>query len=44
MGLVLMSGHPADETLSAGTNGVTSYEDFPRVDDGINYTNSTDWF
>tara|TARA_R100000773_G_scaffold12558_1_gene11596 strand:+ start:80 stop:2080 length:2001 start_codon:yes stop_codon:yes gene_type:complete len=32
---------PADETLSAGTNGVASYEDFPRVDDGINYTNST---
>ena len=32
---------PADETLSAGTNGVSSYEDFPRVDDGMNYTSST---
>jgi hypothetical protein len=33
---------PADETLSAGTNGVSSYEDFARPDDGISYTNSTD--
>ena len=33
---------PADETLSAGTNGVVSYEDFARPDDGISYTNSTD--
>ena len=32
---------PADETLSAGTNGVSSYEDFARPDDGINYTSST---
>ena len=32
---------PADETLSAGTNGVSSYEDFPRVDDGMNYTSGT---
>jgi subtilisin family serine protease len=33
---------PADETLSAGTNGVSSYEDFARPDDGMSYTNSTD--
>ena len=33
---------PADETLSAGTNGVSSYEDFVRPDDGMSYTNSTD--
>ena len=33
---------PADETLSAGTNGVSSYEDFARPDDGISYTNNTD--
>ena len=32
---------PADETLSAGTNGVSNYEDFKRPDDG-SYTNSTD--
>ena len=33
---------PADETLSAGTNGVSSYEDYLRPDDGMSYTNSTD--
>ena len=32
---------PADETLSAGTNGVSNYEDFERPNDG-SYTNSTD--
>ena len=33
---------PADETLSAGTNGVSSYEDYLRPDDGMSYTNNTD--
>ena len=32
----------ADDTLSAGTIGVSSYEDFARPDDGISYTSSTD--
>ncbi len=32
---------PADETLAAGLSGDSSYEDFPRVDDGITYTGST---
>jgi subtilisin family serine protease len=32
---------PADETLSAGTNGVSLYEDFTRPDDGITYTSNT---
>ena len=32
---------PADECLSAGLSGDSSYEDFPRVDDGTTYTNNT---